>query len=315
MTTNTRIRPFISYAREDLATAKQLLSDLRFLGIEPWLDIEHLLGGQDWEREVRHALRDATHVIAIMSERAVNKRGFVQKELRYALEQLQEFPPGDIFLLPVRLDETSPRHDELLKLHWIDLFPSYYEGFARLAKSLGLALPPLQYISVHTHYTLEDVLGERASVNNVQVVQAHVEDIDSLFTRGIAGAGQVLNVTSNLGQVDIQNEGGVISTVTRLKELLPVRQPVEHVLRWEGINCFTASVETVAQNIAHRLHHSGVHVSFPPERRFKKASGFIDYGDTTDHSPQISVKPDKSAASLCIPYPTVGARLILKWEW
>jgi hypothetical protein len=173
----------------------------------------------------------------------------------------------------------------------------------------------LQYLNVHTHYSLEDPRGELTRVRNVQVVQAHVEGVSTLFTRGVAGAGQVANITSNLGPVDVQNEGGVISTITRLAGPLPVRQPVEHVLSYDGINCFTAPIETVAQNIAHRLHDSSVHVKFPSERPFKQASGYVAYGDTTDHSPQVSASPDQLAASLSISYPPVGARLILKWEW
>lgn len=315
MKTGIRIRPFISYAREDLAVAKRLLSDLRFLGIEPWLDVDHLLGGQDWRHEVRRALRSATHVIAVVSHHSVNKRGFVQSELRYAIELLQEIPPGVVFVIPVRVDAIEPEVVELQALSWVDLFPSYHLGFRQLAKSLGLNVPPLQYLEVNTHYDLKDTYGERASVENIQLVQAHVDGIRTLLTRGIAGTGQVTRVTSNLGSVEMKSEGGVVSAITHLTDSLPLGNPVTHVLRYEGIDCFRSATETVAQNIFHRLHRSGIRVSFPSERPFRVISGQMAYEDTIDLSPQVLTSSDNTMAALMSEYPAVGARLILKWEW
>jgi hypothetical protein len=131
-------RPFISYAREDSEHARRLYRDLRNFGAIPWLDAEELIGGQEWEPAIRRAVRECTHFLALISERSVNKRGFVQKELRQALELLDELPPEQVFIIPVRLDNSSPAHERLSRLHWIDLFPDYDEGFRRIAASLGI---------------------------------------------------------------------------------------------------------------------------------------------------------------------------------
>ena len=131
-------RPFISYAHEDSETAAHLYDDLRALGAEPWLDKKDLLAGQDWQEAIRRAIRESTHFIALVSAHSVNKRGFVQKELRQALATLEEFPPGEIFVIPVRLDETQPRHDALTRIHWVNLFPSYEQGLSELARSMSL---------------------------------------------------------------------------------------------------------------------------------------------------------------------------------
>lgn len=132
-------RPFISYAREDRDAATSLATDLRSAGAKPWLDSEQLLGGQEWEPAIRRAIRDCTHFIALISESSVSKRGFVQKEVRAALEVLDELPPDQVFLIPVRLDDSTPTHDRLSQLHWVDLFPDYSEGLSRIAASLGLS--------------------------------------------------------------------------------------------------------------------------------------------------------------------------------
>jgi hypothetical protein len=131
--------PFISYAHEDAVTAKRLYTDLASAGANPWLDSEKLLGGQDWEGAIRKAIREATHFIALISKNSVNKRGFVQKELRHALEVLAEFPPNQIFLIPVRLDSSNPQDEQLRRLHRIDLFPDYSQGLRRICDSLGIS--------------------------------------------------------------------------------------------------------------------------------------------------------------------------------
>jgi CheY-like chemotaxis protein len=129
---------FISYAREDARTASRLYTDLRELGAEPWLDVEDIRGGQPWERALRTALKSSTHVLILISKYSVGKRGFVQREVRQALDILDEFPPERNFVIPVRLEDIQPQHERLATLNWVDLFPSYERGFGRLAQSLGL---------------------------------------------------------------------------------------------------------------------------------------------------------------------------------
>jgi N-acetylmuramoyl-L-alanine amidase len=134
-------RPFISYAHEDTEIATRLYEDLRRLGAEPWLDKIDLIGGQDWQEAIRRAVQECSHFLALLSSHSVNKRGFVQKELRQAISVLEEFPPGEIFIIPVRLEAAQPTHEALRKLHWVDLFPSYDAGLRQLARSMGLADP------------------------------------------------------------------------------------------------------------------------------------------------------------------------------
>lgn len=130
---------FISYAHEDLETARRLYRDLKNRGADPWLDQADLLPGQDWEREIRRSIKESSHVLVLISQHSVNKRGFVQKEVRQALEVLEEISPDQIFIIPCRLDDSKSTHERLTKLHWVDLFLSYEDGLARISRSLGLS--------------------------------------------------------------------------------------------------------------------------------------------------------------------------------
>jgi ribosome-binding protein aMBF1 (putative translation factor) len=108
------------------------------MGIDPWLDEDELRGGREWEPAIREALRSCSHFIALISHASVQKTGFVQREMRQALELLEYRPPGDVFVIPVRLDHAEPRHERLRRLHWIDLFRDYAAGMRSLGRSLGV---------------------------------------------------------------------------------------------------------------------------------------------------------------------------------
>ena len=132
------MRVFISYAREDKATAQRLYDDLKKNGVDPWLDDENLLPGQHWELEIGKAIKNCDYFLALLSSQSVSKQGYVQKELKTALDILGECPKSRIFLIPARLDDCESIDEELKDLHWVDLFPSYESGLAEILQVLKL---------------------------------------------------------------------------------------------------------------------------------------------------------------------------------
>jgi TIR domain len=112
---------FLSYAREDRADVEWLHFQLTQSGFRPWLDTRKLVGGQEWEYEVRRAIRGAAAVVFCISKRSVSKFGFVQKELRFALDVALEAPEGVNFLIPLRLDDAE-LPEKLRHLHALDDF-------------------------------------------------------------------------------------------------------------------------------------------------------------------------------------------------
>jgi hypothetical protein len=82
---------FISYAKVDLPTARQIYEDLLIAGLDPWLDEKNLLPGQNWQYEIKKAIKASRFVIAILSNKSVSKRGFVQREIKLALQTLDEY--------------------------------------------------------------------------------------------------------------------------------------------------------------------------------------------------------------------------------
>lgn len=116
--------------------ARRLCHDLKQAGITPWLDKEKLLPGQRWKVAITQAMKESAYIVALLSSHSVSKRGFVQRELKKALDLLDELPPSEIFIIPARLDDCEPVDERLQDLHWVDLFESYEEGFTSILQVL-----------------------------------------------------------------------------------------------------------------------------------------------------------------------------------
>jgi hypothetical protein len=84
-------------------------------------------------------MRAASHIIVLLSVNSVDKTGFVQNETREALDLAESQPPGRIFLVPARLDATTPRYERLHELQWVDLFPDYHVGLSKIVSALGVS--------------------------------------------------------------------------------------------------------------------------------------------------------------------------------
>ena len=127
---------FISYAHEDIESARKLYESFKRKGIIPWFDEKSLLAGERWNHTISNAIKNCRYFIAILSQESINKRGYVQKELKKALDVLDEFPDHKIFLIPVRIEECEPTSIKLHELNWVDMFPDWNDGFQRIMETI-----------------------------------------------------------------------------------------------------------------------------------------------------------------------------------
>lgn len=124
---------FISHASEDNAAAKRLTKRLKEDGFDPWLDLERLLPGQDWNLEIEKYMRASGAILLCFSQESVSKESYIQKEYKRAMRIQEEKPEGTIFVIPVRLDNCElPFY--LREIQWVD----YPEGYDRLVAALNV---------------------------------------------------------------------------------------------------------------------------------------------------------------------------------
>ncbi|MCP4351768.1 MAG: TIR domain-containing protein [Desulfobacterales bacterium] len=129
------VKVFISYATEDYEIAKKLCDDLKKEDIQPWIDREDLLVGQNWREIIPQVIRDSSYFLLLISEHSVSNQGYVQKEQKIALDHYDEFPLNQIYIIPARIDDTQPLDEKLKNLHWADL-SDYKKGYKQIMKVL-----------------------------------------------------------------------------------------------------------------------------------------------------------------------------------
>src|ERR1043165_2063925 len=131
--TRSGLRLFLCHSSGDKAAVRDLYKRLHADGFDPWLDEENLLPGHDWHREIARAVRESDIVLVCLSPDSINKKGFIQKEIKYALDAADEEPERSIFLIPVKLEECDVP-ERLNHLHWVNLFEE--GGYQKLLASL-----------------------------------------------------------------------------------------------------------------------------------------------------------------------------------
>lgn len=129
-------RVFLAYVTEDAVHAGRLADALESAGFDVWMDVRKLLPGQNWPRAIENAIETTDYFVACFSSRSVGKRGGFQAEVRYALDCARRVPLDDIFIAPVRFDDCPVPRRIQRELQYIDLFPDWGKGAAKLARVL-----------------------------------------------------------------------------------------------------------------------------------------------------------------------------------
>jgi outer membrane protein assembly factor BamD (BamD/ComL family) len=163
------LKVFLCHASGDKLPVREMYKRLVAEGVDAWLDQEKLMPGQDWQLEIPGAVREADVVVVFLSHKSITKEGYIQKEIRFALDSADEKPEGSIFLIPARLEdcEVPPR---LSRWQWVDLFEEH--GFARLLGSLKLRAGKVGA-------TIEPP-GEESEDQEIE------RKLDQLYTEGLA---------------------------------------------------------------------------------------------------------------------------------
>lgn len=127
---------FISYSKNNYQSAKRLYDDLKSSGLNPWIDTVNLLPGVIWDNEIKKAIRNCRFFLPLLSNNAVNKRGYIQRELKLGIDTAEEIPDGQLFIIPLRLDECPVPSEKLSRIQYQDMFPNWDIAMDRIIKSI-----------------------------------------------------------------------------------------------------------------------------------------------------------------------------------
>lgn len=167
------LKVFLCHASGDKLPVRDLYKRLTMEGVDAWLDKEKLLPGQDWQVEIPRAVREADVVVVCLSNGSITKEGYVQKEIKSALDIADEKPEGSIFLIPARL-EDCPVPERLSRWQWVDLYEE--NGFVQLLRSLKLRARVVGAVIEAASYDDTDKDRER------RVNQLYTEGLEAFYT-------------------------------------------------------------------------------------------------------------------------------------
>ncbi|QKQ76666.1 toll/interleukin-1 receptor domain-containing protein [Nostoc sp. TCL240-02] len=168
---------FLAHASEDKALVRDIHSRLLSHGFQPWLDELDILPGQTWRTAIPRAIRESDIFIACLSQRSVQKEGYVQREFRLALETYAEKPPETIYLIPLKFDNCEIPDIQLPNLgislrdfQWLDFWK--VDGFDRLVKSIEI-----EARKKNTYFEIESVVldAETPQVSGIKSVMYDTE--------------------------------------------------------------------------------------------------------------------------------------------
>jgi len=226
-----KLRVFLCHSSDDKSKVRDLYQRLLSEGfIDPWLDIENLKAGQNWQREIYKAVRNSDVVVACLSHTSINKTGFVQKEIVYALDAADEHPADSIFLIPLRLEECRVP-DWLGTRQWVNYFEE--NGYTRLidalqcrAKDLGIvesyrsvpSIAILPFVNLSNDPEIEYLCDELAGelINRLAKIEG-LAVAARTSTFWFKGKNPSINEVSQLLKVDSILEGSIIKTGKRGK--------------------------------------------------------------------------------------------------
>ncbi len=124
---------FLSYARLDEEKVEKFYQDLSNAGFKPWMAKKDILPGERWPSSLRKAIRGSDFFLVCLSANSVDKRGWIRKEIKQALDTWEGMLDSDIYLIPVRLEDCEVP-ESLHDFQWVDLFEE--KGWTRLVKAI-----------------------------------------------------------------------------------------------------------------------------------------------------------------------------------
>ena len=123
---------FVSYSRQDLPFAVDLVKSMRGAGVQLWLDLYEIRAGDNWRVAITAAIETSEFFVVVLSPFSV-KSGIVLEEIKIAVRS------GKV-IIPLLLQRCKFPED-LRDLNWIDFRVKYKHACNQLRQRLTHTKP------------------------------------------------------------------------------------------------------------------------------------------------------------------------------
>ena len=114
---------FVSYAIEDIDSAKRICAALKSLAIDYWLDENRIRPGWVWEENTESAIEEAACAIFLVSNTSLSKKGYIQRELELLIfrAKLRSKSDNRPFLFPIKIEAVDVVATPIGDFQFVDL--------------------------------------------------------------------------------------------------------------------------------------------------------------------------------------------------
>lgn len=129
---------FLSHSSEDQVTAERLAQTLVAHGVPIFYSSENIVGAQQWQNEILHALQRCDWFIVLLSPDAIESM-WVKREVAFALNDSR---------YEDRIVPLNYRNCDLASMQWLTLFQmvdltgEFAEGCRDLLQTWGIGFDP-----------------------------------------------------------------------------------------------------------------------------------------------------------------------------
>lgn len=216
-------RIFISYAKEDQKTAKELYDLIKSNDFSPWMDEKEIKVGENWRQKIEEAIGSCSIFIACLSKNSVTKRGFIQDELKQALDVLRTIPDREIYLMPIRFDPCK-LPARLSEVQYVDYFES--TGPKKLIRAIAECLESPSPTTMHLESRRPLALG--VDVGTTKIATGILSFQDKKEPDFI--------LTNRIGHEEIGSKIGILDRIEKaIHELLQTTEIGLQRLEYVGI--------------------------------------------------------------------------------
>ncbi len=202
---------FLAHANEDKPYIRKLYEKLKDNGLEPWLDEEDLMPGSKWDDKIEEAIKNARFFLACLSTHSVSKSGYVQKELRMALKELERRALGAIYFIPALIEDIELPNITVGTISLKDYQAAKIfdeEGLQKLIKSLKQHINIIEEVKSRENPTFSKL---RQAIFEAQTETALRLLIEYVKNRNDDMYNSVLLLSSRYGDLSKQNMLGLIT--------------------------------------------------------------------------------------------------------
>ena len=202
---------FLAHASEDKPFVRHLYKKLKDNGLEPWLDEESIPPGVQWDVEIKNAIKKSRIFIGCFSHNSVSKSGYIQKELRLALQELERKAPNVIYFIPALIEDISLPYITVgtIQLRDYKAIKIFNEaGLQKLIDYLKEQINVVQEVKNKENplfQKLRESIAEGQTEDALKLLKEYAQSRDSYLTN------DVVLLTSRYNKVRKENLMGTIS--------------------------------------------------------------------------------------------------------